>query len=524
MARRKFLQYVYEKIIQVQEGYSFSIPHTLAYSIEALQEANLAILYNHLFWPCACLSVNAGSSGTTMAEDYEDGDSKEGEEGADDTVGSGKTATVNYGKVSRAIADIQRQGVTVVPPDVNKADYDFTPDIENNAILFALPAVTTINSDIVARIIEARKSEPFAKLSDFIARVNPTNLQMINLIKAGAFDAIYPTANRRAIMRLYLENYAKANVTRKEKLTSVHLQKLIDLDVLPQEYASAKRIMNFKKFADKEQLLKDEKRYRFDAEPAAKFFDEVYVKGLTLGKDYDIIPLSYKGYMRIGHGFSIKQSTFTRVTNKLLAPVKEWLSTPQASDLFYEAEVGAYVQNIESKYTQGTISHWEMESLHYYYHEHELARVNTAKYDIRDFDSLPEFARPIATKTNKKGAEYDVYDVCSIAGTVINSDNNRHIVTLLTHNGKVVDVKFYDMAYIHYNKIISTVDEKGKKQSIEKSWFTRGNLLLVSGIRRELSFVPKTDWDSGHKFAVQLIEKVNLDGSLVLKTHRETVN
>lgn len=76
MARREFLEYVWNKMVRPQVGYSFSIPHDIAYSIEAVQEANLATRYNPLFWACACLCVNAGSSATDFEdnsdEDYGD--------------------------------------------------------------------------------------------------------------------------------------------------------------------------------------------------------------------------------------------------------------------------------------------------------------------------------------------------------------------------------------------------------------------------------------------------------------------
>ena len=42
------------------------------------------------------------------------------------------------------------------------------------------------------------------------------------------------------------------------------------------------------------------------------------------------------------------------------------------------------------KYAKGTISAWEMESLSFYYHEHELANVYKEKYGFVEFEKLPE--------------------------------------------------------------------------------------------------------------------------------------
>ncbi len=55
------LDYVWNVQIKRQLGYSFSLLHTLAYSIIALQELNLYFKYDPLFWNTACLTVNSAS-------------------------------------------------------------------------------------------------------------------------------------------------------------------------------------------------------------------------------------------------------------------------------------------------------------------------------------------------------------------------------------------------------------------------------------------------------------------------------
>ena len=50
------------------------------------------------------------------------------------------------------------------------------------------------------------------------------------------------------------------------------------------------------------------------------------------------------------------------------------------------------------------------------------------------------------------------------------------------------------------------MDTNGKKTMIEKSWFTRGNKLLIYGVRQENMFLPKTDYDKGIRHSVNLIE------------------
>lgn len=489
---------------------SFSIPHDLAYSIEALQEANLATKYNPLFWDCACLSVNSGSGNTSMVEDYgEELGDEEDEEQLDEEQAKIKEVAPDYGKIGRAVAAAQLRGVVVAPPSINLAEQEFYPDIATNSIIYSLKAVTSVNKELANRIIAAR---PFTSLVDFLTRINPTNVQAINMIKAGCFDSLYlPQTYRKAIMEEYVNWAAAQKVSRKEKLTMANLDKIIDFGLLPPNLEISRRVWKYSKFMKEYAYDKENRRYTINKSNTLKFFQDFYEEDLIIGKDYDTIP----------DGYSVKSAPFNKLTDKFIDELKGWLGSSEACDLFYKAELKQKHDEIWEKYCTGSVSKWEMQSLHYYYHEHELAHVNLGKYGIVDFDTLPETLTPTGTKVNRNGVEVPTYDLVRICGTVINSDNNKHIVTILTNFGKVVDVKFYSGSYIYYNKVISYQDEKGVKHRVEGSWFDRGNLLCLSGVRRELSFLPKTDWSKGYKHSVELITGVLDDGTLLLKEERE---
>lgn len=487
---------------------SFSAPHDISYSIEAVQEAYLATNYNPLFWQCACLSVNAGSSNTTMIEDY--GDEEENEEQETENTEE-KSETADYGKISRAIVNAQRDGAIVAPPYINAALSDFTPDIKHNRILYSLTAVSSVNNELYARIEAAR---PFTSLEDFLTRIAPTNVQAINMIKAGCFDELYPeNTYRKAIMEEYVSWVATQKISRKEKLTMANIDKIIDFGLLPSSLEISRRVWKYSKFMKEYAYDKENRRYIVDKTNTIKFFEDFYKDDLTIGKEYDTIP----------GGYSVKSAPFNKITDKFLSELKGWLGSAEACDLFYKAELKQKHDEIWEKYCSGSVSKWEMQALHYYYHEHELSHVNLAKYGIVDFDSLPETLTPTGTKINRNGDEVPTYDLVRICGTVINSDNNKHIVTILTNFGKVVDVKFYSGSYIYYNKVISYQDEKGVKHRVEGSWFDRGQLILLSGVRRELSFLPKTDWNKGYRHSVELITSVSEDGTLTLKEEREKI-
>ena len=106
-----------------------------------------------------------------------------------------------------------------------------------------------------------------------------------------------------------------------------------------------------------------------------------------------------------------------------------------------------------------------------------------------------------------------------IAGTVLDKDKNKHIVTILTNYG-VVPIKFYKGQFTFYDKQISSVGDDGKKTVEEKSWFARGNKLLVTGYRRGDQFIPKKYKDSVFSHSLQLITSISDKGDLILRSDR----
>ena len=128
----------------------------------------------------------------------------------------------------------------------------------------------------------------------------------------------------------------------------------------------------------------------------------------------------------------------------------------------------------------------------FYSHEHEL---NDAKSLYDDFFKLPEEPEIDYSFIGKDGNEIRVYRLRTIIGTVIDKNKLKNTVTLLTPTG-VVNVKIYKNQYALYDKQLSQKGTDGKKHVIEKSWFSRGTLLMVQGIRRGQDFIPKKRKDS----------------------------
>ena len=95
-------------------------------------------------------------------------------------------------KVAGAVAECQRMGIRVLPPDVNESVDTFT--VVSTSIRFGLSAVKNVGSGAVEAIVKARgENGPYASLVDLASRVDTrlVNKRVLeSLIKAGAFDSL----------------------------------------------------------------------------------------------------------------------------------------------------------------------------------------------------------------------------------------------------------------------------------------------------------------------------------------------
>jgi DNA polymerase-3 subunit alpha len=158
-----------------------------------------------------------------------------------------------------------------------------------------------------------------------------------------------------------------------------------------------------------------------------------------------------------------------------------------------------------------------MEVLCFYYHEHELAAIDQSRYGFADFNKLSE--DPVVDRSFVKGGkEIKIFKLDKICGTCIAKNKTKSTVTLLTTTG-VVNVKFRKEYFSLFDKQISVRQEDGTKKIVEKSWFNRGNMIVVTGMRSGDDFISKKYASTGgHQ--LYRIEKINPDGTLVLKDSR----
>jgi DNA polymerase-3 subunit alpha len=105
----------------------------------------------------------------------------------------------NQNKLSEFYEELKRININIIRPDINKCFADFKFD-ENN-FYYALGGIKSVGYKAVSNIVKERiKNGEFKSINDFLNRVNPKNinkLQLEGLVKAGAFDNI--NNNRQAL-------------------------------------------------------------------------------------------------------------------------------------------------------------------------------------------------------------------------------------------------------------------------------------------------------------------------------------
>ena len=467
-----FGQYVWETVMEPQMSYSFAKPHGLAYSFVGIQTLYLATNFPSVFWNCACLIVKAGGA-ELLNLDVNDEDEEENEKK--------KNKNANYGKISTAIGECITRNIQVLPPDINKSQLIFYPDIKTNSIIYGLKGLSRIGDNIIIQIMQNR---PYNSIVDFLSKVKVNKTQMVSLIKSGSFDNLYSNMNRKEIMYNYLELIAD----KKKRITLQNMQMLITKKLIPDYLNQQVKIFNFNKYLKKN---KQDKYYLLD-NISFNFYSS----------NYDIDNLNDVVVNEEERSAKIEQKIWDNIYKKEMNPVRDWMKENQQEILTNLNKT--LIDEIAEKYAEGNIAKWEMDSLSFYYHEHELNKLKTSVYEISDYTKLnpePKIKNKYETKDNKVISIYELY---RIAGTVIDKDKNKSSVTLLTPSG-VVNVKIWKNQYAKWDKQISQRDIDGKKHVLEKSWFTRGTKLIITGIRRGDSFVPKkyksTEWP--------LFEKIN---------------
>ena len=489
-------RYVWDAVARPQLGYSFSDIHALAYSFIGYQTAYIATKWNPIYWDTAVLVVNSGSleENEIYDDDIDEVDVKE--------------KNTNYAKIAKAIGEIISHNIKLSLIDINKSDYGFKPDVENNQILYGLKALSGVNAEMITQIKENR---PYANIIDFMNKLKIKKTAMISLIKSGAFDNCggdifgIDDKDKDKIRYANMIYYLMKTSEPKKRLTLQNMNGLIEKNMLPAELKEEQSIYSFTKYLNGHKWVNRENQKEYYVLVPKEAFDFYSRFGnIDWLEMVDGVPI-------------IEQSTWKKMVydvhmNNVRNYLKEHQDTmlQEYNNLLFMDEWNKYIKN-------PNLASWEMDSLCFYYHDHELKNIDKSKYGIVNFFDYP--SEPLIESFWKRGGrEIPIYELYRIAGTVISKDDVRHTVSLLTTDG-VVSVKFNRDMYAMYKRQLSEVQPDGTKKVTEKGWFTRGTMLVINGFRRDDQFFAKKYAKTqGH--TVYKITEINENGELVIENER----
>ena len=348
-----------------------------------------------------------------------------------------------------------------------------------------------VGDDLIQEIIEKR---PYSSPKDFLYKVKPSKQAMISLIKSGAFDQM---EDRKFVMAWYIWE----TCDKKKRITLQNMNALIKYELLPYDsdkYAIAQRVYEFNRYLKK--VCKFNTTHYKLTDRAIDFLNE----------------LEYEKYIKIldNGEFILDINQWDKIYQQYMDIFRNWIAENK-DDILSSLNQKIFLEDW-NKYAKGNISPWEMETLCFYYHDHELKNVDTLKYGFVDFYKLPE--NPIVDRTfSKNGKEINIYKLFKISGTCIAKNKTKSTVTLLTTSG-VVNVKFRKEYFSLFDKQISIRQPDGSKKIVEKSWFNRGNMIVVMGMRSGDDFIVKKYSSSiGHQ--LYKIEQIN-GKDLILRDKR----
>ena len=98
----------------------------------------------------------------------------------------------NQNKLGEFYEELKRLNIKIVRPDINECFAEFRSDESN--FYYAMGAVKSVGFEAISNIVNERiKNGKFKSVNDFINRVNPKNinkLQLEGLVKSGSFDGL----------------------------------------------------------------------------------------------------------------------------------------------------------------------------------------------------------------------------------------------------------------------------------------------------------------------------------------------
>lgn len=440
---------------------------------------NLAYHYPIIYWNTACLSVDASAVNAQDFYNLVDDDILS----TDEVDGKKVQNKMDYAKIASALDGFKRI-CNIELPDINQSRLGFTPNKERNSILYGLKGITKVTDPAIEEIMMNR---PFSSFEDFLNKVTKrvvTKDKIINLIKCGAFDVL-EGKSRREILTDYIWSICDP----KKKLTMQNANMLIDMELLPDELEYNcdvyKLTKELRKNRDSNKLWYCGDRLMI---PENKFDSwRQIIRDSNVEAEDIVIDNEPRRVLNSKRWDSFYETK--------MAAIKTYI-TKNHHDLLNKLNQKLFDDEF-NKYCAGDDLQWELDSINFYFNDHPLLKCMDAINKEVKIDALEDIVEDAQDgEFYIKGKIIPKMKLYTIAGTVVDRDTTKSTVTLQCPDG-VVTLKVFKALFAAYNKADS---ETG-----EESFFEKGVHLLVTGIQRGATFVPKVYKTTGRHSIVRIL-------------------
>jgi DNA polymerase-3 subunit alpha len=149
-------------LIEPFAGYGFNKAHAACYAMIAYQTAYLKANFPVEYMTAVLTAESRANTGPTRDD-----------------------------KISNIISECRRMNISILPPDINASDVEFS--IDNGSIRFGLSAIKNVGTAAIESILKTRSAnKKFTSLGDVLTRVDLSKVNkktLESLIKTGAMDA-----------------------------------------------------------------------------------------------------------------------------------------------------------------------------------------------------------------------------------------------------------------------------------------------------------------------------------------------
>jgi DNA polymerase III subunit alpha len=225
----------------------------------------------------------------------------------------------NTEKIAVFVAECQRMGIAILPPDMNRSHLKFVPDEGGPGIRYGLAAIKNVGESAMASAIaERERTGAFKSLEDYCGRLDSRSINrkiLESLIRAGAFDF---TGRDRAELFARIDQSLASGASAQKDRASGQVSLFGESDLTPSKKVARDKV-DFTPWTISEKLGYEKELLGFyvTGHPLDPYRD--LIEGGKFQPISALIDLEDKSTVRVAGSISAFEKKFTRREGKPFA-------------------------------------------------------------------------------------------------------------------------------------------------------------------------------------------------------------